>query len=80
MNLKKVWKPLLFSSVVLGTMALSFDSSDNANALGKPEALRTVPVGTKIKLNDYGVTEQPARFKWGPNTRVVVEKEVRLVR
>ncbi|CAI3383740.1 hypothetical protein CIRMBP1284_01348 [Enterococcus cecorum] len=74
MEFKKVWKPLLFSSIVLGTMALSFDSSDKANALGKPEALRTVPVGTKIKLNDYGVTEQPTIFKWGPNTKVVVEK------
>ena len=72
MNFKKVWKPLLFSAVVLGTVASS--TAKTVHAVPYPEKIHNVPVGTKISLNDYGITEYPTTFKWGPNTRLVVEK------
>ncbi|MEO5297256.1 hypothetical protein V4S35_07710 [Enterococcus cecorum] len=72
MNLKKVWKPLLFSAVVFGTVAST--PTKTVHAVPFPEKIHTVQVGTKISLNDYGITEYPTTFRWGPNTRVVVEK------
>ena len=72
MNFKKVWKPLLFSAVVLGTVASS--TAKTVHAVPYPEKIHNVPVGTKISLNDYGITEYPTTFKWGSNTRLVVEK------
>lgn len=72
MNFKKVWKPLLFSAVVLGAVASS--TAKTVHAVPYPEKIHNVPVGTKISLNDYGITEYPTTFKWGPNTRLVVEK------
>ena len=72
MNFKKVWKPLLFSAIVLGTVAST--TTKTVHAVPYPEKIHNVPVGTKISLNDYGITEYPTTFKWGPNTRLVVEK------
>lgn len=72
MNFKKVWKPLLFSAVVLGTVTST--TTKTVHAVPFPEKIHTVQVGTKISLNDYGITEYPTTFRWGPNTRIVVEK------
>ena len=72
MNFKKVWKPLLFSAIVLGTVAST--TTKTVHAVPYPEKIHNVPVGTKISLNDYGITEYPTTFKWGPNTRLVIEK------
>ncbi|STP83923.1 cell wall surface anchor family protein [Enterococcus cecorum] len=72
MNLKKVWKPLLFSAIVLGTVAST--TTKTVHAVPYPEKIHKLPVGSKIKLKDYGLSEMPTDIKWGPNTRIVVEK------
>ena len=72
MNLKKVWKPLLFSAIVLGTVAST--TTKTVHAVPFPEKIHTAQVGSKINLSDYGLSEMPTTIMWGPNTRVVVEK------
>lgn len=65
-----MWKPLLFSAVVLGTVAST--TTKTVHAVPFPEKIHTLPVGSKIKLKDYGLSEMPRDIKWGPNTRVVI--------
>ena len=72
MNFKKVWKPLLFSAIVLGTVAST--TTKTVHAVPFPEKIHTAQVGSKINLSDYGLSEMPTTIMWGPNTRVVVEK------
>ena len=71
MKITKIVKPLLFSSLILGSMLATHDEVD---ALTDSSLWKQVVIGQKVKLSDIGLTQFPTDVQWNANSRIVVEK------
>lgn len=74
MKFKKFIKPLLFSSLILGTISCANFSSNKVDALSDTSMWKKVTRKQKFKLDELGLTQYPIPINWNSDSRLIVER------
>ncbi|MCJ0581273.1 hypothetical protein MMJ59_10255 [Enterococcus cecorum] len=74
MKFKKFIKPLLFSSLILGTISCANFSSNKVDALSDTSMWKKVTRKQKFKLGELGLTQYPIPINWNSDSRLIVER------
>ncbi|WP_282007855.1 hypothetical protein [Enterococcus cecorum] len=74
MKFKKFIKPLLFSSLILGTISCANFSSNKVDALSDTSMWKKVTRKQKFKLDELGLTQYPIPINWNSDSKLIVER------